>query len=128
MPRRSNAWPDLLAAAEREVRRVQAGLPGPLRQQACGVPVLYEPFPRPELLDDDMDDDLMGLFVGQPFPDLDSGTLDVPAEIFLFLENIWEEAEGDLERFCDEVRTTYLHELGHYLGLEENDLEARGLE
>jgi len=26
------------------------------------------------------------------------------------------------------VRITYLHELGHYLGWDESDLEARGLD
>ncbi len=30
--------------------------------------------------------------------------------------------------FDQEVRLTYLHELGHYLGLDESDLEKRGLE
>ena len=31
------------------------------------------------------------------------------------------------EDFDDEVRLTYLHELGHHLGWDEGDLEARGL-
>jgi predicted Zn-dependent protease with MMP-like domain len=30
-------------------------------------------------------------------------------------------------RFEDKVRITYLHELGHHLGLDEDDLEERGL-
>ena len=29
--------------------------------------------------------------------------------------------------FEEEVRVTYLHEFGHYLGLEEDDMDARGL-
>ena len=52
----------------------------------------------------------------------------MPPQIILFLGNIWELAEGDEESFCDEVRTTLLHELGHYLGLDEDDLTERGLE
>ena len=47
--------------------------------------------------------------------------------ILLFLENLWDFAGEDEEIFRQEVRTTYLHELGHYLGLEEIDLEERGL-
>jgi predicted Zn-dependent protease with MMP-like domain len=43
---------------------------------------------------------------------------------------------GNLSAYCaehgldfeDEVRTTYLHELGHYLGFNESDLEERGLQ
>jgi predicted Zn-dependent protease with MMP-like domain len=49
----------------------------------------------------------------------------------LFLENLWlmiEEEGGDERDFRFEVRTTLLHELGHYLGLNEEDLEERGLE
>ena len=40
----------------------------------------------------------------------------------------WLIAEEDEEIFCDEVHTTYLHELGHYLGLDEDELTERGLE
>jgi predicted Zn-dependent protease with MMP-like domain len=35
---------------------------------------------------------------------------------------------GDEGYFRDEVRTTFLHELGHYLGLDEDELAVRGLE
>ena len=52
----------------------------------------------------------------------------LPPQIILFLENIHEMAEGDEEVFLDEVHTTYLHELGHYLGLGEDELSERGLE
>jgi hypothetical protein len=37
-------------------------------------------------------------------------------------------ADADEEIFREEVHTTYLHELGHYLGLDEDDLFDRGLE
>jgi predicted Zn-dependent protease with MMP-like domain len=30
--------------------------------------------------------------------------------------------------FREEVRITFLHELGHYLGLNEEDISERGLE
>ncbi|MBL9137881.1 MAG: metallopeptidase family protein, partial [Verrucomicrobiales bacterium] len=52
----------------------------------------------------------------------------LPSQILLFLENLWEFSEEDEEIFLDEVQTTYLHELGHYLGLDEIDLEERGLD
>ena len=35
-------------------------------------------------------------------------------------------AEGDLATFRAEVRTTLLHEIGHVLGWDEQDLEERG--
>jgi len=46
----------------------------------------------------------------------------------LFLENLWDFADGDHKVFCDEVRITYLHELGHFLGWDEDDLAARELD
>jgi predicted Zn-dependent protease with MMP-like domain len=52
----------------------------------------------------------------------------MPAEIELFLENLWDFADGDHKVFCDEVRITYLHELGHFLGWDEDDLAARELD
>jgi predicted Zn-dependent protease with MMP-like domain len=51
----------------------------------------------------------------------------VPAQIILFLENIDEMVDGDEEEFRDEVRVTLIHELGHYLGLDEDELDRRGL-
>ena len=47
--------------------------------------------------------------------------------IRLFLDNLWEDCDRDLETFRDEVRITLLHELGHYLGLDEDQVAALGL-
>ena len=49
----------------------------------------------------------------------------LPPQIILFVENVWDFAEGDGNVFRDEIRTTFLHELGHYLGLDEDDLIDR---
>ena len=51
----------------------------------------------------------------------------LPAQIILFLENIRDAAEGDDAVYQEEIRATLLHELGHYLGLDEADLDERGL-
>jgi hypothetical protein len=52
----------------------------------------------------------------------------LPAQMILFLENLWDLGEADEKVFCEEVRTTFLHELGHFFGLNEDDLTERGLE
>ena len=49
-------------------------------------------------------------------------------QIILYLENILEECEEAGTGFSEEVRRTYLHELGHYLGLDEDALAARDLD
>jgi predicted Zn-dependent protease with MMP-like domain len=51
-----------------------------------------------------------------------------PPQIILSLKNFWEFAGGDAEVFCDEVRPTFLHGLGHYFGLDEDGWTEQGLE
>jgi predicted Zn-dependent protease with MMP-like domain len=68
----------------------------------------------------------LGLFTGAEF--VDEGNIPLPPQIILFLENLRDFAEGDEVIFREEVRTTFLHELGHYLGLDEGELTERGLE
>jgi predicted Zn-dependent protease with MMP-like domain len=54
--------------------------------------------------------------------------IDGSAAIILYLGNIHDYCLEQNLDFEDEVRNTYLHELGHYLGLKEEDLEERGLQ
>jgi len=68
----------------------------------------------------------LGLFTGAEF--VDEGSAPLPPQIILFLENLWELAAGDEAVYGEEVHTTFLHELGHYFGLDEDDLIQRGLE
>jgi len=119
-------WKHLQRIAQAEVQSILSALPAPLRERAAPLPVVYEARTGQALLADDYDPDLLGLFVGAALAEPDESS--VPPQIVLFLENIWEMVEGDEESYRDEVRTTYLHELGHYLGLDEIDLEERGLD
>lgn len=121
-------WDHLRALADDEVRTTVKRLPLALRRQAQLLPVVFEPRPNDQLIADGYDQDLLGLFVGNSFGDEETGCVDVPPQILLFLENLWEFSDGDEQVYRDEVRTTYLHELGHYLGLDEIGLEQRGLE
>lgn len=114
--------------AEEEVRGTLRRLPRKLRPHAEALPVIYEPQPNAAILADGWEPDLLGLFVGKAYGEEESGFADVPPQILLFLENLWDFAEGDTAIYREEVRTTYLHELGHYLGLDELDLEERGLD
>jgi len=127
MKERANPhWEKLCNLALAEVEATLANLPAPLRESARRLPVTFEPVPNRALQADGIDPDTLGLFCGPDFADEPHATL--PPQIILFLENIHEMAEGDEEVFLDEVHTTYLHELGHYLGLGEDELSERGLE
>lgn len=121
-------WDYLRFLADDEVRATLKRLPPLLRRRARLLPVVFEPRPNDQLIADGYDPDLLGLFVGNSFGDEETACADVPPQILLFLENLWDFADGDEQVYRDEVRTTYLHELGHYLGLDEIGLEQRGLE
>jgi predicted Zn-dependent protease with MMP-like domain len=120
-------WKDLLRIAESEVGETLERLPEPLLAQARELPVTYEHAPSPALQADGIESDTLGLFVGEEYAEVGSTLAPLPAQIILYLDNLWDFADGDLEVYREEVQATYLHELGHYLGLDEMDLDDRGL-
>jgi predicted Zn-dependent protease with MMP-like domain len=119
-------WKKLRALALSEVEATLSALPKPLREQAEKLPVTFERMPNAGLQADGIEADTLGLFTGAEFAE--EGNVPLPPQIILFLENLWDFTEGDEEAYRDEVHTTYLHELGHYLGLDEGELTERGLE
>jgi predicted Zn-dependent protease with MMP-like domain len=121
-------WQKLHALALAEVEATLAALPKPLGDRAQALPVTFERQPNTAQLRDGIYPDTLGLFVGPEFAYEETTMLPLPPQIILFLENIWDQAEADEDLFREEVHTTYLHELGHYLGLNEDDLFDRGLE
>ena len=116
----------MCAVSVREVEATLAALPKPLQERAQKLPVTFERRPNAGLQADGIEPDTLGLFTGPEFADEEHVPL--PAQIILFLQNLWEFAGTDENIFREEVRTTYLHELGHYLGLDEDELTRRGLE
>lgn len=120
-------WAKWEARARRNVERVLRSLPAPLQKGARDLPVTFERTPNATLVAEGIEPDTLGLFVGAAFAEEGYGS-PVPAQIILYLQNLWEFADGDEEIFDEEVRTTLLHELGHYLGLDEDGLTERGLD
>ena len=118
----------LYTLALEEVKGTLAALPTPLREQAKQVPVTFEARPNSKQRQDGIEPDTLGLFVGPEFADERNATVPLPPQITLFLDNLWEQAEQNEGLFREEIHTTFLHELGHYLGLDEDGLAERGLE
>lgn len=114
-----------MAAAE-EVERVLNALPAPLRRRAKQIPVILDAHPSAALIREGYDSDVLGLFVGREHADNDGNLL--PSQILLFVENLWEAAQHDAATYREEVRRTLMHELGHYLGLDEDALADRDLD
>ncbi len=109
-------WPKLLALAEPVVARTIAELPLELRTHLQEVPIILESVPSPEDEATGVESDTLGYFESDPV-----------ARIRLWLENIHAFSEEEGLSFTDEVRTTLLHEIGHVLGWDEDEVEERGL-
>lgn len=121
----SSVWFEL---ARQTVAETIAVLPADVQAHASRLPVSYEAQPSAELVADGIEPDTLGLFVGQAFPDELESPSPIPAQIILYVQNLHDLAAGDMEVFQAEVETTFLHELGHYLGLDEEDLADRDLD
>lgn len=121
-------WSERLSLAQEVVASTLRKLPPRLRSEAESIPVTFESNPSAAQMDDGIEPDTLGLFVGEAFPELHADGPGLPSQVILYLDNIWDFVEGDEEAYREEIRTTLLHELGHFLGLDESDLEARGLE
>lgn len=118
----------LTQLAANAVGAAQRQLPPDLRAAARGVAVHYERTPAPEVLAEGFEPDILGLFTGAPHGTELVNDNPAPPQILLYLESLWEYAGEDEGLFRDEVRLTYLHELGHFLGWDEGEVAARGLE
>ncbi len=118
---------ELTATAERTVANTLRRLPPDLQKLAADIPVVCHERPSEAILGNEFEPDILGMFAGHAHGEGSGDNNALPPHIMLFLENIMEYVEGDPEAFREEVRITYLHELGHYFGWDENDLELRGL-
>jgi len=115
----------LIEVATEEIERTRSELPDPIRHALNEVATVLEEFPSPAHEADGVDSDQLGLFEGADATD--TGSPQMP-RIVLWLGNLWDMCEADEDAFRQEVRITFLHEIGHYLGLDEIDLSERGLE
>ncbi len=123
----ASAFAALAARAEGVVREVVASLPDDLRAFAADLPVFYEFDISAHWLRDGVAPDSLGLFSGPSRTDPDDFECAEAPAITFFLRNLRDYCREEGLSFEEEVRVTYLHEFGHYLGLEEDDMESRGL-
>jgi predicted Zn-dependent protease with MMP-like domain len=112
--------------AREELESLTKILPDDVREASLKVPVSMEEKPGMHPDDAGLQGDELGLFEG-PAADEESDGTELP-RIRLFLLNLWDWVEGDEQDYRDEVGTTFLHELGHYLGWDEDEVNERGLE
>ena len=114
----------------REVARVIDKLPKEFREQLRNVEIVVETRPSNELLRaeglDPREDTLYGIYQGVPLPDrsaLDPPLL--PDKITIFAEPLLEDYP-DPDELREEIRLTVLHEIAHYFGMDEEEIEDLG--
>jgi predicted Zn-dependent protease with MMP-like domain len=118
-------------AFEKVLRKAIDDLPGMFREALRNVAIVVEERP-PDWLLEELDippgEMLYGFYHGIPLPErsvLDSGNL--PDKISVYRRPLEEDFRdpGELVR---QIRTTLLHEIGHYFGMDEEDLSRLGYE
>ena len=110
----------------RLVRRAYRRLPAHVLEALENVDITVEEWPgqnEEELLEEGST--LFGLYYGVPLTDREGGAPFLPDRITIYRQPILESCatRRDVLR---EIRVTLWHEVGHYLGMEEEDLHRLG--
>jgi predicted Zn-dependent protease with MMP-like domain len=103
-------------------------LPRSIRAYVENVPILVEDYPAPELLAaENISPQILGLYLG--IPGTEAEVTQQPRDItrvILFKKNL-EKLCRDRDDLVEQIQITVRHEVGHHLGLSEEDLERLGL-
>jgi predicted Zn-dependent protease with MMP-like domain len=116
--------PDELAEIERIAADVLGELPERFASLLSHVPVVLERRPSSELVRDGFDPRALGLFDGPEHGD--QGT-PAPTRIVLYVNNLLADFP-EPDELEEQVEITLLHEIGHYFGLDEDDMVRLGLD
>lgn len=112
----------------RLVRQSFAEMPLKVRRRLKNVDIVVEEWPAAEELAQpgiEGAPSLLGLYTGVPLTEREGGPPALPDRITLFQRPI-ESACTSKEQIVEEIRKTLLHEVGHYLGIDEKALERLG--
>jgi len=102
------------------VEQALADLPEPFRQRLTNVAIMVEDSPPPGIERQGL---LLGLFHGIPRTEKSVFYSSPPDHIFLYQKNIEAISRNEAE-VRRQIRNTLLHELGHYFGLNEEELRG----
>jgi predicted Zn-dependent protease with MMP-like domain len=120
---------------DKRLEKVLAGLPEWVHELLDEVPLCVEDYPSAEVMRDLGATDrgtICGLYTGVPISERSiSDPARLPDTITIYREGILrasEDACGNLSEpeLFRQLRVTVLHELGHYHGLDEEELELLG--
>jgi len=114
---------------ERLVAEVVNQLPEEFAARLANVEVVVQDEPsRAQLKSVGLDprvDTLFGLYEGVPLAERSAGVSVLPDRISIFYRPLVDECETEAE-LREEIRTTILHEVAHFFGIDDEDLDAWG--
>lgn len=124
----------ILALNDKELReeaaRVLDELPEEFRRQLHNIEIVVQKRPsKHQLAEMDLESDeevIYGLYEGVPLPD--RSTFDppiLPDKITLFSEPLRSDFP-DPDEMREQIRLTVIHEIGHYFGLDDDEIEKLG--
>ena len=113
------------------IREAVEQLPDEIREQVTATLVSVKDLPddhdlRDAAADHPLSPMSLGMFRGPSLRD-QAASGELPPQIFLFQRNL-ERSARSRDELVEQIRITVLHEVGHLLGLSEEDLHGRGLE
>jgi predicted Zn-dependent protease with MMP-like domain len=113
------------AAFEQRVADALASIPGRFRDALKNLVIVVEDEPSRELLDEmEVEDTLLGLYQGTPLTERGWGYGNVlPDRVLIFQGPHEREADND-DDLVVAIAETLIHEIGHYFGLTEEEIEA----
>ena len=110
----------------RLVRQAYREIPHHITQALDNVDVVVEEWPGPE--EEDLingEGSLFGLYHGVPLTEREGGDPMLPNRIAIYRQPILRSCSSRTEAE-HEIKVTLWHEIGHYLGMSEDDLHGLG--
>jgi predicted Zn-dependent protease with MMP-like domain len=103
-------------------------LPRSIREYVAEVPILVEDYPSSDLLgEENISPQILGLYIGIPRTEAEiTHQPEDLTRVILFKKNL-EKVCRDRSELIEQIQVTVRHEVGHHLGLSEEDLERLGL-
>jgi predicted Zn-dependent protease with MMP-like domain len=115
------------AEFERLVAEAVTLIPRRFRREITNLALVVEDEPDAALLADmeiEPPDSLFGLYHGTPLPERSWGFgNNLPDRITIYQRPIEEECDGDEDEIRAVIGETLIHEVGHYFGMSEEQIE-----
>jgi predicted Zn-dependent protease with MMP-like domain len=117
------------SAFDRIVKRAVDRIPGEIRKGLDNVLISVQPRPSAELLDEmglPPDELLLGVYQGTPLGDRSVAEPPLYPDVIVLFQEPLEEICETVEEMEREIEITVVHEVAHFLGMDEERLAELG--